>query len=202
MLGHSCAALRYFTIAESFHRYTMMRRTTLHTGPTSIPRPPPSIATLDTPANNAQARAWLAEFKTRDIPKSLVDLTYSRSSGPGGQNVNKVNTKATLRCPLNSSWIPMWATEHLKKTPFYVSSTQSIQITSTVYRSQAQNVQDCLSKLHALVLSASSTSLVNEPSDQQKERVQRHARAEKNRRRADKDKRSAVKKSRSRGYLD
>ena len=32
------------------------------------------------------------------------------------QNVNKVNTKATLRCPIDAPWIPLWAHEHLKKT--------------------------------------------------------------------------------------
>lgn len=31
--------------------------------------------------------------------------------------------------------------------PFYVSSTKSIQITSTVHRSQAQNIDDCLKKV-------------------------------------------------------
>jgi len=110
--------------------------------------------------------------------------------------VNKVNTKATLRCSLASAWIPLWARDHLKKTPSYVSSSQVIQITSTTYRSQAQNIEDCLAKLHTLILSASAAPLVNEPSQAQKERVQGLERAEKVRRRADKDKRSAVKKSR------
>ena len=32
------------------------------------------------------------------------------------QNVNKVNTKATLRCPIDTPWIPLWARDHLKKT--------------------------------------------------------------------------------------
>lgn len=31
------------------------------------------------------------------------------------QNVNKVNTKATLRCPLNQPWIPKWAVHDLVK---------------------------------------------------------------------------------------
>lgn len=30
------------------------------------------------------------------VPESAVRLQYSRSSGPGGQNVNKVNTRAQL----------------------------------------------------------------------------------------------------------
>lgn len=32
-----------------------------------------------------------------NIPLDKLDFSYSRSSGPGGQNVNKVNTKAEIR---------------------------------------------------------------------------------------------------------
>lgn len=36
-----------------------------------------------------------------------VSVTYSRSSGPGGQNVNKLDTKVDLRFHVESSkWIP------------------------------------------------------------------------------------------------
>jgi peptidyl-tRNA hydrolase ICT1 len=35
-----------------------------------------------------------------------LDITYSRSSGPGGQNVNKVNTKVEVRFqPSSATWI-------------------------------------------------------------------------------------------------
>ncbi|KAL6298637.1 RF-1 domain-containing protein [Sparassis latifolia] len=172
-----------------------------HSGNAALPIPPP-LEALNTSADSAQARAWIAQFKVKEIPRSLVELAFSRSSGPGGQNVNKVNTKATLRCALDSKWIPLWARAYLKKNSSYVSSTQSIQITSTVYRSQAQNIEDCLSKLHALIMSASSASLVNEASEEQKARVRGFERAEKARRRADKDRRSAVKRGRASGAWD
>lgn len=32
------------------------------------------------------------------------------------QNVNKVNTKATLRVPIMAPWIPPWAREYIKKS--------------------------------------------------------------------------------------
>lgn len=42
------------------------------------------------------------ELRARNIESELVYST-SRSSGPGGQNVNKVNTKVELRFNINSS---------------------------------------------------------------------------------------------------
>lgn len=37
----------------------------------------------------AAARQWLARFNDETIPRSIGEVTFSRSSGPGGQNVNK-----------------------------------------------------------------------------------------------------------------
>ncbi len=35
------------------------------------------------------AREWLASFDSETIPRKLGDISFSRSSGAGGQNVNK-----------------------------------------------------------------------------------------------------------------
>ena len=40
-------------------------------------------------ADMRAAREWLASFDLDTIPKKLCDISFSRSSGPGGQNVNK-----------------------------------------------------------------------------------------------------------------
>jgi peptidyl-tRNA hydrolase ICT1 len=37
----------------------------------------------------AAARKWLTDLNPDTIPRSLSEITFSRSSGPGGQNVNK-----------------------------------------------------------------------------------------------------------------
>ncbi|KAJ7650965.1 RF-1 domain-containing protein, partial [Roridomyces roridus] len=167
-----------------------------HTG-SSAPIPiPPSLSSLESAEDNALARDWIARFQRVQIPKNAVELAFSRSSGPGGQNVNKVNTKATLRCLIHESWIPLWAQPELRRSSFYVSSSQVLQITSTVHRSQAQNITECLSKFHALILSSASSALKNEPSEAQKKRVEGLVKASNAKRRVDKTYRSSVKAGR------
>ena len=39
----------------------------------------------------AAARKWLAKLDAEPIPRSIADISFSRSSGPGGQNVNKLS---------------------------------------------------------------------------------------------------------------
>ncbi|GLB41008.1 putative RF-1 domain containing protein [Lyophyllum shimeji] len=185
------------------HSLTLLRRGSRnYTRPAHSLPIPPRLSALVTPEDTVKARSWISNFKTQSIPKASVELSFSRSSGPGGQHVNKVNTKATVRCPLDSPWIPEWARPVLKEDPHYVSSTNSILIQSTVYRSQAQNVEDCLSKLHNIILAASSALIKNEPSEEQKKRVAALEQADKARRRREKSYRSDIKKGRSKGGWD
>ena len=49
-----------------------------------------------------EARAWLAQLHADTIPKSIGELTFSRSSGPGGQNVNKYAHASQSSCSLGA----------------------------------------------------------------------------------------------------
>ncbi|KAF9007441.1 RF-1 domain-containing protein [Cyathus striatus] len=171
---------------------------------TPTPPIPPSLPSLTTPEETSQAREWTNAFKSFQATnlKNQVELSFSRSSGPGGQNVNKVNTKATLRCPVNLRWIPKWAQDRLVRDPHYVASTHSILITSTVYRSQSQNVEDCLSKLHSLISTVASSQIKNEPSAEQVKKVEGLMKAQKARNKIDKLHRSSVKKGRGNNIKD
>jgi peptidyl-tRNA hydrolase ICT1 len=37
----------------------------------------------------SKARDWLSTFNINSIPRNICAISFSRSSGPGGQNVNK-----------------------------------------------------------------------------------------------------------------
>jgi peptidyl-tRNA hydrolase ICT1 len=51
----------------------------------TLPIPPPT-ASLSCAEDQEGAKVWLRTFEdAKTVPKNLVELTFSRSSGPGGQ---------------------------------------------------------------------------------------------------------------------
>ncbi|KAI6122226.1 hypothetical protein EDD16DRAFT_1477792 [Pisolithus croceorrhizus] len=164
---------------------------------TGLP-PPPSLTTLETPQHAREARQWLSQFKAAaTVPRHLVELTFSRSSGPGGQNVNRVATKATARCRLDASWIPLWTQETLMRSPYYVKSSNSLLVTSSASRSQALNVDDTLLKLHRLVTECASKLIPTSTSEEQRQHVASLRKEDAQRRMKQKGYRSQIKRSRS-----
>jgi hypothetical protein len=51
---------------------------------TSLPAPPP-LSVLETSKDFAAARDWLKSFGGCSVPRAAADITFARSSGPGGQ---------------------------------------------------------------------------------------------------------------------
>ena len=91
------------------------------------------------------------------IPLREIDFQFARSSGPGGQNVNKVSTKAVLRWNMAAS--PS-APEEVKARlsalhPRRVTREGHVVISSSRFRDQGRNVADCLEKLRAALAAAS-----------------------------------------------
>jgi hypothetical protein len=72
----------------------------VHGGLAELPKPPP-LSELLTEEDNADASAWVARFggAIGKIPKELVELSFSRSSGPGGQVRAMSNIEVTFMHP-------------------------------------------------------------------------------------------------------
>ncbi len=93
----------------------------------------------------------------RKVTASLVNsellFSTSRSSGPGGQNVNKVNSKVTLRWPLANSTILTEEEKELllRKLASRLTTEGELMIISQESRSQQQNKELAIEKLDALL---------------------------------------------------
>ncbi|GAB0094673.1 ICT1 [Sergentomyia squamirostris] len=87
------------------------------------------------------------------IPMDELEITYSRSSGPGGQNVNKLNTKVDLRFKLESaSWIPEAVRVKIQENfKSRINREGFFVIRSDLTRFQHLNVADALEKLRNLI---------------------------------------------------
>lgn len=94
--------------------------------------------------------------KTFAIPERDVDEKFVTSSGPGGQNVNKVATAVQLRFDIEqASSLPKSVKSRLKKLAHNQITNENILIIeSSEHRSQERNRKSARDKLAALVRQA------------------------------------------------
>lgn len=87
------------------------------------------------------------------IPDEEFRFTYSRSSGPGGQNVNKVASKVTLHWGVNSAHVPDDVRARFRaRFESRINRQGQLVITSQRFRDQVKNIADCLDKLREMLL--------------------------------------------------
>jgi ribosome-associated protein len=124
------------------------------------------------------------------IPDAELRLSFARSGGPGGQNVNKVSSKAVLHFDvLTSPSIPPDVRERfLKRFANRVTNAGEIVIHSDEFRDQPKNIQACYRKLKAMIL-----AVLKPP---KKRRATKPTRGSKVRRLKEKKSRSQVKEGR------
>jgi ribosome-associated protein len=124
------------------------------------------------------------------VPESALRFQYSRSSGPGGQNVNKVNTRAQL-------WVPVVAIVGLRESAIARlrqfagsrwTAANELHLVAETERTQEGNRTAVLDRLRLLIQQA-----VKEPKRRKKTKPSRGARE---RRLQSKKRRSQIKSHR------
>src|SRR3954469_16760481 len=88
------------------------------------------------------------------IPDDELEWSYARSGGPGGQNVNKVSSKAVLRwkAAASAAPIPVAAWARMKaRFPSRFTVEGDVVLSSQKYRDQERNRLDCEEKLAEMV---------------------------------------------------
>jgi ribosome-associated protein len=98
------------------------------------------------------------EIGSLTIPDEELHFSFARSGGPGGQNVNKVASKAVLHWDLaaNTS-LPPEVKERLRaREANRLTAEGVLVIQSQRYRDQPRNVEDCREKLREMVMLALS----------------------------------------------
>jgi ribosome-associated protein len=130
------------------------------------------------------------------IPEQEFQWSFTRSGGPGGQNVNKVASKAELRwnvaaTPSLPDDMKMRFMAQVRKR---ITVDGELILTSQRYRDQGRNREDCLKKLRALILHATIPPRSRKPT--------RPTRASRVHRLKAKKHRSAIKQSRGRPAVD
>jgi ribosome-associated protein len=126
------------------------------------------------------------------IPLDEFEWSYVRSSGPGGQNVNKVASKAVLRWDAQSSpSVP----DAVKARLFALygnrfTSEGVLVLQSQRFRDQERNREDCLEKLRQWLLQAATVPRRRKQTRPTKASKQRRLSAKKRRASAKADRRA------------
>jgi protein subunit release factor B len=104
------------------------------------------------PRTSSSASEWKVP-EIIPIPEEALDISFVRSSGAGGQNVNKLNTKVELRFHVDSaSWIPSEVRDRLKTNESNrINNEGYFSLTCQEYRTQVQNRKEALNKLREIL---------------------------------------------------
>jgi ribosome-associated protein len=129
------------------------------------------------------------------LPEEALSESFIASSGPGGQNVNKVATACQLRCDVYKLGLAPPVYQRLKELAgSRMTSAGEIVITARTHRTQDANRQDARARLAQLIAKAHLR-----PEKRIKTKPSRAAKAK----RVDEKKgRSAVKQARSKPRID
>ncbi|WP_187334569.1 alternative ribosome rescue aminoacyl-tRNA hydrolase ArfB [Novosphingopyxis iocasae] len=129
------------------------------------------------------------------VPEEHIDESFLAGSGPGGQNVNKVETAAQLRVNIFALGLQPYAYRQLKDLAgSKLTKDGVLVITARTHRTREANREEARRRLDTLLTKAHQRDA--------KRRKTKPSRAAKARRVDTKKKRSAVKEKRGRVRFD
>lgn len=99
------------------------------------------------------------------VPESEISVEYARSSGPGGQNVNKRSTKAVLHWNVGASAVFTEAqkADIMAAAGKRLNEADEIVLSAEDERSQSQNRDNAVARLQELVDRALAPRKVRRP---------------------------------------
>lgn len=128
------------------------------------------------------------------IPAEEFEVSFARSGGPGGQNVNKVASKVLLRWSVRDSRMLSDGQRHLlmQRLSARLVGDGELLIQASTHREQARNLEDARERLAEIVRGALHQA--------KKRRATKPTRGSQRRRLETKSQRSQIKKDRRRTH--
>ncbi len=115
------------------------------------------------------------------IDETELEFSFARSGGPGGQNVNKVNSKAVMRWDphLSVAMPPGVRQRFLDRYQSRFTKDGVLILQSQKYRDQGRNITDCMDRLREMILAVATPPVKRRPTAPSKGAKQRRLKTKK-----------------------